>query len=59
MNDGHTAFFPRGPYNKTWNMAKMLTRLYLSNKIYKVIVLAICSIDCEYEYTHVLVWGQK
>lgn len=52
MNDGHTAFFSGGLYNKTWNMAEILTRLYLSHQIYKVIVVAICPINRDYEYTH-------
>ncbi len=59
MNDGHTAFFPGEPYNKTWNMAGILTRLYLSNQIRKVIVVAICPINRDYEYTHAPVWGKE
>ncbi|GBF79258.1 alpha/beta hydrolase [Aphanothece sacrum] len=59
MNDGDTAFFPGGAYQKTWNMAGLLTRLYLSNQIRKVIVVAICPINRDYEYTHAPVWGAE
>ena len=59
MNDSHTAFFPEGLYNKTWNMAEILTLLYVSNQIHKVIVVTICPINRDYEYTHAPVWGQE
>jgi hypothetical protein len=52
MNDGDTAFFKGGIYEKSWNMAQLLTRLYLSNQIRKIIVVAICPINRDYEYTH-------
>lgn len=61
MNDGDTAFFPGGAYHKTWNMAGILTRLYLGNQIRKVIVVAVCPLNRDYEYTHAPVkesdWG--
>jgi len=57
MNDGNTAFFPGGAYYKTWNMAEIITRLYLRNKIRKVIVVAICPLNRDYEYTHAPVWN--
>ena len=61
VNDGDTAFFKGGAYHKTWNMAKLLTRLYLSNQIRKVIVVAVCPNNRDYEYTHAPVlnkeWG--
>ncbi|NEP57614.1 MAG: alpha/beta hydrolase [Symploca sp. SIO2G7] len=56
MNDGDTAFFPGGAYDKTWNMAQVVTRLYLRNQIRKVIVVAICPLNRDYEYTHAPVW---
>ena len=59
MNDGDTAFFPGGAYQKTWDMAKILTRLYLGNQIRKAIVVAVCPIDRDYEYTHAPVWGHN
>ena len=59
MNDGDTAFFPGGAYQKNWNMAGILTRLYLSNQIRKVIIVAICPINRDYEYTHAPVWGTE
>lgn len=58
MNDGNTAFFPGGAYHKTWDVATLLTRLYLSNAIRRVIVVAVCPINRDYEYTHAPVWDQ-
>ncbi len=58
-NDGDKVFFPGGAYSKTWNMAQLLSRLYLSNQIRKVIVVAISPIDRDYEYTHAPVFGTK
>jgi pimeloyl-ACP methyl ester carboxylesterase len=57
MNDGDTAFFPGGAYQKTWGMAQLLSRLYLSNQIGKVMVVAVCPLNRDYEYTHAPVWG--
>ncbi len=61
MNDGDTAFFEGGAYHKTWNIAQLLTRLYLSNQIRKIIVVAVCPHNRDYEYTHAPVikkeWG--
>jgi pimeloyl-ACP methyl ester carboxylesterase len=57
MNDGNTAFFPGGAYSKTWNLANLLSRLYLSDRICRVIVVAVCPVDRNYEYTHAPVWG--
>jgi pimeloyl-ACP methyl ester carboxylesterase len=57
MNDGDTAFFPGGAYHKTWNMASLLTRLYLSNQIHQIIVVAVSPVNRDYEYTHAPVWG--
>lgn len=59
MNDGDTAFFPGGAYGKTWNMAGILTRLYLSNQICRVIVVAVCPIERDREYTHEPIWGSN
>jgi predicted alpha/beta superfamily hydrolase len=59
MNDGDTAFFPGGAYTKTWNMAAIMTRLYLSNQIYKAIVVAVCPVNRDYEYTHAPVLGKE
>jgi pimeloyl-ACP methyl ester carboxylesterase len=59
MNDGDTAFFPGGAYQKTWNMAGILSRLYLSNQIHKVIVVAVCPLNRDYEYTHAPVWDRQ
>ncbi|MGK7942256.1 MAG: alpha/beta hydrolase [Crocosphaera sp.] len=57
MNDGDTAFFPGGQYYKTWNMGQILTRLYITNQICRVIVVAICPINRNYEYTHAPIKG--
>ncbi|MDJ0660157.1 MAG: alpha/beta hydrolase-fold protein [Crocosphaera sp.] len=61
MNDGDTAFFSGGDYYKSWNMGQILTRLYVTNQIRRVIVVAICPIDRNYEYTHAPIkegnWG--
>ncbi len=61
MNDGDTAFFSGGQYYKSWNMGQILTRLYVTNQIRRVIVVAICPIDRNYEYTHAPIkegnWG--
>ncbi len=61
MNDGDTAFFSGGNYYKTWNMGQILTRLYVTNQIHRVIVVAICPLDRNYEYTHAPIkegnWG--
>lgn len=59
MNDGDTAFFPGGSYQKNWNMAAILTRLYLSYQLQKVIVVAVCPRHRDYEYTHAPIWGQE
>jgi hypothetical protein len=59
MNDGDTAFFPGGAYHKTWNLAGILSRLYLVSQIRKVIVVAICPINRDYEYTHAPVWDRE
>jgi pimeloyl-ACP methyl ester carboxylesterase len=52
MNDGDTAFFPGGQFNKCWYMAKILSDLYSSNQIREVIVVAIVPINRDREYTH-------
>ncbi|MDJ0843381.1 alpha/beta hydrolase [Crocosphaera sp.] len=61
MNDGDTAFFSGGSYYKSWNMGQILTRLYVTNQIRRVIVVAICPLDRNYEYTHAPIkegnWG--
>ncbi len=58
MNDGNTAFFKGGIYQKTWNMAYVLTRLYVSQSIPKVIVVAVSPLHRDYEYTHAPLKGQ-
>ncbi|MGK7954628.1 MAG: alpha/beta hydrolase [Crocosphaera sp.] len=61
MNDGDAAFFSGGDYYKSWNMGQILTRLYVTNQIHRVIVVGICPLDRNYEYTHAPIkegnWG--
>lgn len=61
LNDGDTAFFEGGAYHKSWQIGQLLSRLYLSNQIRKIIVVAICPNNRDYEYTHAPVyqkdWG--
>lgn len=59
LNDGNTIFFPGGAYRKTWNLANGLNRLYLTQQIQKIIVVAIAPIERDYEYTHAPVWDSK
>jgi pimeloyl-ACP methyl ester carboxylesterase len=59
MNDGNTVFFPGGAYGKTWNLAGLLSRLYLSDRIRRVIVVAVCPVDRDREYTHAPIWGSN
>lgn len=59
MNDGHTAFFPGGAYHKSWNLGAVLTRLYLRQQIRKLIVVAVCPVNRDYEYTHAPVWERQ
>lgn len=57
MNDGDTAFFPGGPVNKSWQMAEILSSLYATDQIRKVIVVAICPLNRDREYTHAPVYN--
>jgi pimeloyl-ACP methyl ester carboxylesterase len=59
MNDGDTAFFPGGAYGKSWNMAEIMSRLYLGDRIRKAIVVAVCPVNRDYEYTHAPVKGKE
>jgi S-formylglutathione hydrolase FrmB len=56
-NDGNTVFFPGGAYKKTWDLATTISRLYLSDRICRVIVVAVCPLNRDYEYTHAPVKG--
>jgi predicted alpha/beta superfamily hydrolase len=58
MNDGDTAFFPGGAVHKSWHMAESLSDLYRANQIRSVIVVAICPIQRDREYTHAQVWDR-
>ncbi|MGK7885082.1 MAG: alpha/beta hydrolase [Crocosphaera sp.] len=59
MNDGDTAFFSGGEYDKSWNMGQILSRLYVTNQIRRVIVVAICPLERNYEYTHAPIKERK
>ncbi|HEY9647481.1 MAG TPA: alpha/beta hydrolase-fold protein, partial [Chroococcidiopsis sp.] len=54
-----TAFFPGGAYHKSWNFGTVLTRLYLRQQIHKLIVVAVCPVNRDYEYTHAPVWERQ
>lgn len=58
MNDGHTAFFPGGMVYKSWYMAEILSDLYARNQIRPVIVVGICPLNRDREYTHAPVWDR-
>lgn len=58
MNDGDTAFFPGGAVNKSWNMAQTLSELYQANQMRSVIVVAVCPLNRDREYTHAPVWDR-
>lgn len=58
MNDGDTAFFPGGAVHKSWHMAEILSDLYRANQIRPVIVVAICPLMRDREYTHAQVWDR-
>lgn len=59
MNDGDTAFFPGGIVGKSWWTAETLSRLYGQNAIRPLIVVAICPINRDREYTHEPVPGRE
>lgn len=59
INDGDTAFFPGGAYYKTWELGTILTRMYLVNRIRKMIVVAVSPVNRDYEYTHAPVWDRE
>ncbi len=52
-NDGDDIFFGDGESGKSWRMAEQLSQLYLRDQLKKIIVVAICTGDRRYEYSHV------
>ncbi len=52
MNDGEVAFFKGGLANQSWQVAETLEHLYGLELINRVIVVAICPRDRDYDYTH-------
>jgi predicted alpha/beta superfamily hydrolase len=52
MNDGHAVFFPGGHYRQSWDMAEVLATLYHRDGLPPVIVVAVCPLDRNDEYTH-------
>ena len=52
MNDGHTVFFPGGYYYRTWNLADKLAELYCKQTLAPILVVAVCPVDRNCEYTH-------
>lgn len=51
MFDGDTAFWPGGVGGKTWDVAGTLSRL--RGKVDDLIVIAVCPVERDREYTHV------
>lgn len=49
MNDGHTAFFPGGLVQKHWRVVETLST---NPELDKVIVVAVCPVARDREYTH-------
>jgi len=58
MNDGDTAFFPGGAVHKSWSMAEILSTLYRNQQIRPVIVVAVCPLNRDREYSHAPVWDR-
>jgi hypothetical protein len=52
-NDGDNIFFADGVFGKSWQVAELLSRMYLRDQVQKLIVVAICPVDRTYEYSHV------
>lgn len=52
-NDGNNIFFPDSIYGKCWQVAELLSRMYLRNQLQKIIVVAPCPHDRNYEYSHI------
>lgn len=53
MNDGNTVFFPGGIGNRSWRLDEVLSGLYARGTLAeKIIVVAVCPIDRNEEYTH-------
>ena len=58
MNDGDTSFFPGGPVGKSWHVADVLKNLYDTRSIRQLIVVAVCPLNRDREYTHEPVPGR-
>ncbi|AFY39045.1 esterase [[Leptolyngbya] sp. PCC 7376] len=52
-NDGDDIFFGDGETEQSWQVAEKLSQLYLRDQLKKIIVVAICSGDRHYEYSHI------
>jgi enterochelin esterase-like enzyme len=52
-NDGDDIFFPDGESGQSWQVAELLSRMYLREQLPKMIVVAICAGDRPYEYSHI------
>ncbi|PSN18451.1 esterase [filamentous cyanobacterium CCP5] len=52
MNDGDTAFFRGGAINESWYMGSVLSQLQAEGTLPPVIVVAIHTINRNWEYTH-------
>lgn len=52
MNDGDAAFFNGGLGHKSWKVAETLHGLYGANEIDPLLVVAVCPVERDEEYTH-------
>ncbi|NJN73243.1 MAG: esterase family protein [Limnothrix sp. RL_2_0] len=52
-NDGDDIFFADGASGQSWQVAELLSRMYLRDQLPKMIVVAICAGDRPYEYSHI------
>ncbi len=51
-NDGDRLFFADGGSDESWQVAELLSQMYLRGELQKIIVVAICPGDRPYEYSH-------
>jgi enterochelin esterase-like enzyme len=52
MNDGDTAFFRAGLANQSWDVGRTLSQLYAHRTVPDLIIVAVCAVDRNREYTH-------
>lgn len=52
LNDGHAAFFPGGLGEQSWDAAAALSRLIAAKAVRPMLVVAVCPVNRNREYTH-------